>query len=141
MISIKQETLAQTIGLREFTEASFVVYREPYYHFTYSKGDTGLATYTVHYATATEATGPWTYRGIVLTQDPKHGILSTGSSGTVKVPGRDEWYIAYHRFQIPGGDGVHRETCIDKVTFDPKTGLMNPVVPTLAGIKALRRRN
>jgi LPXTG-motif cell wall-anchored protein len=52
------------------------------------------------------------------------------------VPGTDDWYIAYHRFAIPGGDGQHRETTIDKLTFDPETGLINPVTPTLTSVEA-----
>jgi hypothetical protein len=106
---MKTGTIAP-ITHQNFTEASFVVYRAPYYHYAYSQGDAGLANYTVHYSTATQASGPWTYRGVVLTQDPAHGILSTGSSSTVQVPGRDEWYMAYHHFYIPDGDGVHRST-------------------------------
>ena len=49
------------------------------------------------------------------------------------MPGTDEWYIAYHRFAIPGGDGFHRETTIDRLYFDP-AGMITPVIPTLESI-------
>jgi hypothetical protein len=48
----------------------------------------------------------------------------------LRVPGTDEWYIAYHRFAIPGGDGMHRETTIDKLNFT-RDGAIAPIVPTL----------
>lgn len=51
----------------------------------------------------------------------------------VQVPGTDDWYIAYHRFAIPGGDGTHRETTVDKLVFGAD-GLIRKVVPTLGSI-------
>lgn len=46
----------------------------------------------------------------------------------------DEYYIAYRRFKIPGGDGTHRETCIDRMSFDDD-GTIVPVVATLNGLQ------
>ena len=71
-----------------------------------------------------------------LQKDPEKGILGTGHSSIVNVPGTDDWYIAYHRFAIPDGDGTHRETTIDRVFFDEETGLMQAVVPTLESVPA-----
>jgi len=109
-------------------------HRNGLYHLTYSIDDTGSENYKVGYATSTSIDGPWTYRGVILEKDPSQGILATGHSSIINVPGTDDWYIAYHRFAIPGGDGQHRETTIDKVTFDPATGLMQKVVPTLTSV-------
>jgi hypothetical protein len=50
------------------------------------------------------------------------------------VPGTDEWYIAYHRFGMPGGDGTHRETTIDRLTFGAD-GRIAKVIPTLTSVK------
>ena len=134
MTSLKPNTTRKVVGLTNFTEASFVVYREPYYHYTYSNGDTDNADYYVGYATAENVTGPWTYRGVVLKENPVKGILGTGSSSTLNVPGTDDWYMAYHRFHIPGGNGTDREVCLDRVHFDSNTGVMEVVHPTLSGI-------
>jgi hypothetical protein len=73
----------------------------------------------------------------VLSKDTSKGILGTGHSSVVNVPGTDDWYMAYHRFKIPGGDGTHRETTIDRVEFDVE-GLMKVVVPTLESVAAQR---
>lgn len=134
MLSIKADTLKRIDGLTDFREGAFVNYRDGIYHLTYSIDDTGSENYRVGYATATSVDGPWTYRGVILQKKPELGILATGHSSILNVPGTDDWYIVYHRFAIPGGDGQHRETTIDRLTFDPETGLMNPVVPTLESV-------
>ncbi|CBX93245.1 hypothetical protein IAQ61_008962 [Plenodomus lingam] len=134
MISIKQETLHKVEGLVNFREGSFLNYRKGLYHFTYSIDDTGVSGYRVGYATSEDIMGPWTYHGLILEKDESQGILATGHSSIINVPNTDEWYIVYHRFAIPGGDGTHRVTCIDKLTIDEETGLMQPVKPTLTGV-------
>lgn len=136
MLSIKQDTLGRIAGLDDFREGTFLNYRDGLYHLTYSIDDTGSADYRVGYATATSVDGPWTYRGVILEKDQSQGILGTGHSSIVQVPGTDEWYIAYHRFGMPGGDGTHRETTIDRLTFDDD-GLMEKVVPTLTSVDPL----
>ncbi|MDY0912807.1 family 43 glycosylhydrolase [Rathayibacter festucae] len=134
MLSVKAGTIKTISGLTDFREGAFLNHRNGLYHLTYSIDDTGSENYKVGYATSTSIDGPWTYRGVILEKDPSQGILATGHSSIVNVPGTDDWYIAYHRFAIPGGDGQHRETTIDKVTFDPATGLMQKVVPTLTSV-------
>ncbi|KAH9875192.1 hypothetical protein J1614_004682 [Plenodomus biglobosus] len=134
MISIKEETLHKVEGLVSFREGAFLNHRDGLYHLTYSIDDTGVPGYRVGYATSTDIMGPWTYHGLILQKDESQGILATGHSSIINIPDTDEWYIVYHRFAIPGGDGTHRETCIDKLTFDAATGLMQPVKPTMAGI-------
>jgi hypothetical protein len=56
----------------------------------------------------------------------------------VNIPGTDEWYILYHRFNVEKyGDvegfsdeaGSQRETCIDRLYFD-EDGNILPVKPT-----------
>lgn len=136
MLSIKQDTLARIGGLADFREGTFLNYRDGLYHLTYSIDDTGSANYRVGYATATSVDGPWTYRGVILSKDTSQGILATGHSSIVQVPGTDEWYIAYHRFALPGGDGTHRETTVDRLTFGTD-GLMQQVTPTLTSVDPL----
>lgn len=135
MISIKESTLAFISGLADFREGLFLNYRQGIYHLTYAIEDTGSEDYRVGYATSSSIHGPWTYRGVILKKDTSRGILATGHSSIVQVPGTDEWYIAYHRFHIPGGDGTHRETTIDKLNFD-EDGLIQEVTPTLESVDA-----
>ncbi len=132
MLAIKPATLKPISGLTSFREGAFFNYRKGLYHLTYSIDDTGSPDYRVGYATATSIDGPWTYRGVILEKDPAQGILGTGHNSIIQVPGTDDWYVAYHRFGIPGGDGTHRETTIDRLTFAPD-GTMTKVKPTLTG--------
>jgi len=141
MLSIKQDTLKSISGLTSFREGSFVNYRNGTYYLTYSIDDTGSPDYRVGYATATSIDGPWTYRGVILEKDATQGILATGHSSILQVPGTDDWYIAYHRFGLAtfasaGGDGTHRETTIDRLYFDDD-GTIKKVVPTLSSVDAL----
>jgi beta-xylosidase len=136
MVSLKSGSTRVISGLTDLREGLFVNYREGLYHLTYSIDDTGSENYRVGYATATSIDGPWTYHGLVLEKRPELGILATGHNSIVNVPGTDDWYMAYHRFMVPDGDGTHRETTIDRVYFDKETGLMKPVVPTLESVSA-----
>ncbi|GIM90723.1 family 43 glycosylhydrolase [Paractinoplanes toevensis] len=123
-------------GLTDFREGLFMNKRNGVYHLTYSIDDTRSENYRVGYATATSPYGPFTARGVILAKDRSLGILGTGHSSIVQVAGVDEWYIAYHRFAIPGGDGTHRETTLDRLYFGDD-GLIRPVVPTLESVDPL----
>ncbi|PAZ12511.1 hydrolase [Streptomyces sp. SA15] len=116
-----------------YNEGSFVIKRKGTYYFMWSENDTRDENYRVAYATGPSPTGPWTKQGVILEKDLSLGIKGPGHHSVVQVPNSDDWYIAYHRFAIPGGDGTHRETTIDKLEFDAD-GLIKKVVPTLTGI-------
>ena len=134
MVSIDEDTLGESKGLDKYLEAPFVVFRKGLYHMTWSIDHTWSEDYRVGYATGPSATGPWENHGVILQKRPELGILGTAHHSILNVPGTDDWYIAYHRFAIPDGDGYHRETTIDRLTFDPETGLIESVTPTLEGI-------
>jgi beta-xylosidase len=135
MLSLKPNSIKAISGLTDFREGLFINYRKGLFHLTYSIDDTGSENYRVGYATSSSVNGPWTYRGVILQKDTAKGILGTGHSSIVNVPCTDDWYIAYHRFQIPNGSGTMRETTIDRVYFDDK-GIIKTVVPTLESVAA-----
>ena len=45
------------------------------------------------------------------------GQVSTGHTSVLALP-NGEYSIVYHRWAISGGDGNHREICIDKMRFN-----------------------
>ncbi|MEV4776156.1 family 43 glycosylhydrolase [Microbacterium sp. LWH12-1.2] len=135
MVSIKPGSYQRITGLTDFREGVFFNHRNGLYHLTYAIDDTGSENYRVGYATATSMNGPWTYRGVILQKNLGLGIKGPGHSSIINVPGTDDWYIAYHRFAIPGGNGNNRETTIDRLEFGAD-GLMKPVVPTLESVPA-----
>ena len=133
MVSLVPGTIREQHGLTNYREGTFVNYRDGRYHLTYSIDDTGSPNYRVGYATSDSPHGPWTYRGVILEKDPSLGILGTGHNSVVNVPGTDDWYIVYHRFAMPDGNGNNREVTIDRLEFGPD-GLMQPVTPTLESV-------
>ncbi|AZQ33131.1 hydrolase [Streptomyces cyaneochromogenes] len=122
-----------------YNEGTFVIKRKGTYYFMWSENDTRDENYRVAYATGPSPTGPWTKHGVILVKDLSLGIKGPGHHSVVHVPKTDEWYIAYHRFAIPGGDGTHRETTVDKLEFDAD-GLIEKVVPTLTSIDPIVNR-
>ncbi|MFJ2235358.1 family 43 glycosylhydrolase [Streptomyces sp. NPDC087859] len=126
-----------------FREGSFVIKRKGTYYFMWSEDDTRSENYHVAYATGPSPLGPWTKKGTILSKRPEYGILATGHHSVVNTPGTDDWYIVYHRFALngpgkAGGDGMHRETTVDRMEF-AADGSILPVVPTLEGIKPVRK--
>ena len=115
-------------------EGSGMVKRKGTYYLYWSEGDTRNATYRMAYARAQSALGPFTRLATILEQNTSLGILGPGGGTILAIPARDEYYVAYHRFKIPGGDGTNRETCIDRVAFNAD-GTMAPVKPTLDGLQ------
>jgi hypothetical protein len=115
-------------------EGSAMFKRKGSYYLVWSEGDTRLATYKMAYARAQSPLGPFARAGVIVEQDTSRGILGPGGGTVLAIASRDEYYLAYHRFKIPGGDGTHRETCIDRLSFNAD-GTIVPVKPTLEGLQ------
>lgn len=138
MVSIKKNTVKVITPDKTFREGAYVVYRKGRYYFFWSEDDTRSENYRVRYGTATSPDGPITVpeNNLVLQKDPAKGIYGTGHNSILQIPGKDEWYIVYHRFNYPKGidmgdaAGFNREVCMDRLYFDDE-GNVIPVVPTL----------
>lgn len=121
-----------------FREATYVFCRNGVYYFLWSVDDTGSPNYHVAYGTSDSPMGPIKVAGqpVILSQIPSEGIYGTAHNSVIQIPGRDEWYIVYHRINpdfLTYGPGIHREVCIDRLEFNPD-GTIKPVVPTNRGI-------
>lgn len=126
IVSLKRGTMQAVSGRTDFREASFLVYREPCYNSTISRTRSMIREARTN-VLATPRQVTLLDRGLTAMwcckKTPVRGTLATGHKSVVNVPGTDDWYLAYHRFAIPNGNGKHRHTTIDRVTFDPETGL------------------
>jgi arabinoxylan arabinofuranohydrolase len=142
MTSVKQETLTILKPDATFREGTHVFYRNGTYYFSWSENDTRDPDYRVRYGTADGPLGKINIpeNNIVIAKDTAQGIYATGHHTSIQVPGKDEWYIVYHRFNYPNGinmgraAGFNREVCIDKLEFNPD-GSIKQAKPTHAGIK------
>ncbi len=142
MVSIKQETLKVFKIHRSFREGSHVLYRNGKYYMMWSIDDTRSPNYSVGYGFMTsplsDVTVPENF--VILKKDEKKGIYGTGHHSSIQIPGKDEFYIVYHRFNYPNGikmgdaAGFHREVCIDKLEFAPDATIL-PIAPTHEGIE------
>jgi len=145
MVSINKKTLTILKPDNTYREGTYVIYRNGTYYFMWSEDDTRSPNYKVRYATAKSPLGKFTIPkdNIVIKQDADKKLFGTGHNSVVQVPGKDEWYIVYHRFNYPNGfkmgdaAGFHREVCIDKLEFDKKGNIIT-VKPTIEGIKPLK---
>jgi hypothetical protein len=132
MVSFAREIQVQTPP--NFTEGAFMHFYKGVYYFSYSHGGWKDASYSVHYATSPTPTGPWTYRGPILTSSEKH--KGPGHHSFVYIPRADQWYIFYHRWNNKRGDGPYRggrRLAAEKVEYD-KDGLLKPILITEEGI-------
>ncbi|RKL65649.1 hydrolase [Salipaludibacillus neizhouensis] len=131
MISLAEEPVNMTP--ENFREGVVVFKREGTYYLMWSENDTRDENYQVAYATGPSPMGPWTKNEVILSKDTEKGILGTGHHSILQMPNSDDFYIVYHRFAIPDGNGTNRETMIDKMEFN-EDGTIKRVVPTLEGI-------
>lgn len=141
MVSYKPESMKVITPDRTYREGTCVFYRKGIYYFLWSEDDTRSPNYRVRYGTSESPTGPISIpqNNIVIAKDPQQGIYGTGHNTIIKVPGTDQWYIVYHRFNYPNGikmgraAGYHREVCIDPLKFD-EHGVILRTKPTHHGI-------
>lgn len=145
MKTIKPETVTVmtpeggTLETWAYREAAYVFYRKGLYYFTWSVDDTASPNYHVCYGTSKSPLGPIEIaeHPTILRQDPENGIYGTAHNSVLQIPGKDEWYIFYHRinrhFLRPDkSPGTHREVCVDRMEFGKK-GEILPVKPTADG--------
>ena len=146
MVSIDTTTITVltpeggTLEDYRYREAPYVFYRKGIYYFLWSVDDTGSPNYHVAYGTARSPMGPIVVarQPVILQQDPDNEIYGTAHNSIIQVPGKDEWYIVYHRINKnyidkQRGPGYHRQVCIDRLEFNPD-GTIRPVTPTQRGI-------
>lgn len=146
MVSLKKETIKVMTPDATFREGVEVFYRNGKYYFMWSENDTRSPDYRVRYAMADSPLGPLQIpeNNIVIEKKPEaeNGIYGTGHNSVIQIPGKDEWYIVYHRFSVPEGitmgdaAGYHREVSIDILKFD-ENGRVLKATPTLKGIRGV----
>ena len=107
-----------------YNEAPFMLKRNGKYYLMWSENDTRDPRYCVSYATADSPLGPFTKADGGPILKAKGVVKAAGHHSVLQIPGKDEWYIVYHRFKIPGGNGFNRETCISPMHFDAEGRIM-----------------
>lgn len=146
MVSIDTTSVKIITPDNSFREGTEVFYRNGKYYFLWSEEDTRSPDYAVRYGFSNSPTGKITVpaNNLILSKRPDQGIYGTGHNSVIQIPGKDEWYIVYHRFNRPKGitmgdaAGYNREVCIDQMEFD-ENGNIKKVIPTLEGINPIHK--
>lgn len=126
-----------------FREGAYVIKRNGIYYFLWSVDDTGSPNYHVAYGTSKSPLGPIEVAAqpVILQQRPDENIFGTAHNSVLQIPGRDEWYVVYHRINPTfidreKGPGIHRQVCIDRMEFDAD-GRILPITPTHKGVRQI----
>lgn len=119
-----------------YVEGPFMLKRDGKYYFMWSEGGWGGPDYCVAYAIADSPFGPFRRIGKILEQDPEVAT-GAGHHSVIQVPGKDEYYIIYHRRPLNETGRDSRATCIDRMYFD-ENGFIKPVKMTFEGVSAVK---
>ncbi len=119
-----------------YVEGPFMFIRDGKYYFMWSEGGWTGPDYSVAYAIADSPLGPFKRIGKILQQDPKVAT-GAGHHSVIQLPGKDEYYIVYHRRPLGETDGNHRVVCIDRMDFDAQ-GFIKPVKITFEGVERVQ---
>lgn len=138
---VELDGTAINITPKNYGEAPCVFKRKGIYYFTWSRDDTRSPEYHVRYGKSLSPMEIPKGDDVILSRHcaEDERIKGTGHHSIINLPGTDDWYIVYHRFDVERfGDletysteaGNHREICIDKLEFD-ENGNILPVFATL----------
>lgn len=139
IIPFEDGTIYKEITPENYVEGPCMLKRNGKYYFMWSEGSWGGSDYSVAYAISDSPFGPFRRIGKILQQD---GNVATGAGhhSVIQIPGKDEWYIVYHRRPLGDTCQNHRQTCIDKMFFD-QNGYIKPVKITLEGVEKRKISN
>lgn len=135
-IPFEDGTVFKEITPDKYVEGPYMFIRNGKYYFMWSEGGWTGPDYCVAYAMADSPFGPFKRIGKILQQDTAIAN-GAGHHSVIRVPGKDEWYILYHRRPVTEKDGNSRATCIEHMYFD-EHGLIKPVVITKEGVASYR---
>lgn len=116
----------------QYVEGPFMLKRNGKYYFMWSEGGWGGPDYSVAYAIADSPLGPFKRIGKILQQDLSVAT-GAGHHSVIQIPGKDQYYIVYHRRPLGHTGASERQVCIDKLEFDDQ-GYIKSVKITFEGV-------
>lgn len=103
-----------------------------YYIYIQNKGNIqkdGAVPTLMGYMTATQPLGPYTYRGVLISN---YDYPASGNIHGSIEHFKGRWYVSYH---MPLSDHrLTRSACMDEIHFN-EDGTIRPIVPTSSGVK------
>ncbi|RYP40348.1 hypothetical protein DL767_001760 [Monosporascus sp. MG133] len=93
-----------------FEEGPWLYKRNGLYYMIYAAN---CCSEDIRYATGTSATGPWTYRGLIMASE---GNSFTNHPGVIDYKGNS--YFFYHNGALPGGSGYTRSVAVERFVYN-----------------------
>ena len=122
----------QKIHVPNYTESPWLQKRGNLYYLSYTAFAHQGMSEKICYATATNITGPWIYRGI-LTDQAKNSYTIQPAI----IEFHDQWYLFYHNAALPlngeTGGLCRRSVCLEYLYFNPD-GTIQSVRQTDEGV-------
>ncbi len=109
---------AESFGVRskddratQYEEGPWLYKRNDLYYMLFAAGP---IPEHIAYSTAPSATGPWTFRGVIMPTQATSAF--TNHPGVCEYKGN--WYFFYHNAALPGGGGFHRSVCVEQFEYN-----------------------
>ncbi|KFY08858.1 hypothetical protein V492_05848 [Pseudogymnoascus sp. VKM F-4246] len=93
-----------------FEEAPWIYKRNDLYYLIYAAN---CCSEDIRYSTGTSATGPWTYRDVIM---PTQGASFTNHPGIIDF--NNSSYFFYHNGALPGGGGYSRSVAVELFEYN-----------------------
>lgn len=134
LVPFEDGTLFREMTPEGYVEGPFMFVRNGTYYFMWSEGGWTGPDYRVAYAVGDSVHGPFRRVGTILQQD---AAVATGAGhhSVIQRPGREEYFILYHRRPMGSKERDNRVVCIERLEFDAE-GLIKPVTITFEGVRA-----
>ncbi|MBD7912275.1 glycoside hydrolase family 43 protein [Clostridium cibarium] len=115
-----------------YEEGPWFYKRNGMYYMVYAAG--GIPEY-ICYSTSTSPTGPWQYRGKIMSTQ---GRSFTNHPGVIDYKGKS--YFFYHNGALPGGSGFTRSVCVEEFKYNAD-GTFPTINMTTTGVSAISNLN
>ncbi len=117
-----------------YAEGPWFYKRGDLYYMVYAAFAEGAGSEHIAYSTSTSPTGPWEYRGVIMTEE---GGTYTNHPGIVDFKGHS--YLFYHTAQLEGGGLFNRSVCVAEFEYNDD-GTIDEI-PKSTGVRAIATFN
>jgi arabinoxylan arabinofuranohydrolase len=129
-VSLTSESFGQRSGVADrptlYEEGPWFYKRNDLYYMMFAMGP---LPEKIGYSTSASATGPWSYKGVIMNSQSGHAF--TNHSGVVDFKGHS--YFFYHTQELSGGGGYKRSVAVEEFTYKAD-GTFPTITKTAGGV-------
>jgi len=118
-VSMTTESFGQRSGVADrptlYEEGPWFYKRNDLYYMMFAMGP---LPEKIGYSTSSSATGPWSYKGVIMNSQSGHAF--TNHSGAIDFKGHS--YFFYHTQELAGGGGYKRSVAVEEFTYKADGG-------------------